>query len=147
MQEVFISITRMSRYSDESEYIENIKFSQFHYPLLHYFEIIFRNKINRFYANNFGDSWLIELPSKLNFDASIIDRVIEVRRKIKNKTITNDDIVANLTLGFWVELFNPRHLLRVGLYKEQVYSIFVFQHVFNLQKQLTFFLKIKNLGI
>jgi hypothetical protein len=124
MQEIFISNTRMSKYSNELEYVENIKFSQFHYPLLHYFEITFRNKINRFYANHFGDNWLIELPSILNFDASIVDRINEVKYKIKNNIVTNDDIIANLTLGFWVELFNPRYLLRTKLYKEQVYSVF-----------------------
>ncbi|MBP9742450.1 MAG: hypothetical protein KBD37_03735 [Burkholderiales bacterium] len=124
MQETFISKARMSKYNDELEYVKNVKFSQFHYPLLHYFEITFRNKINGFYANNFGDNWLIELPSILNFDKSIIDRVNDSKFKIKNNIITNNDIIANLTLGFWVELFNPRYLLRTKLYKEQVYSIF-----------------------
>jgi hypothetical protein len=124
MQELFISNTRMSKYNNELEYVENIKFSQFHYPLLHYFEITFRNKINQFYVNNFGGNWLIDLPSILNFDTSIVDRINDVKRKIKNSIITNDDIIANLTLGFWVELFNPKYLLRTKLYKEQVHSIF-----------------------
>lgn len=123
MQELFLSAKRMSRYKDDLEYVENIKFSQFHYPLLHYFEITFRNKINNFYTNNFGANWLISPPSILGFDSSIIDHT----NNIKNKTradITNDDIVANLTLGFWVELFNPRYLLRTKLHKEQTYNIF-----------------------
>ena len=124
MQEIFISNTRISKYNNELEYVENIKFSQFCYPLLHYFEITLRNKINKFYANNFGDNWLIDLPSILNFDASIVDRVSDIKLKIKNNIITNDDVIANLTLGFWVDLFNPKYLLRTKLYKEQVHSIF-----------------------
>lgn len=123
MQDTFISNKRISKYSDELEYVENIKFSQFHYPMLHYFEIAFRNKINRFYANNFGHNWLIELPTILKFDVYIVDQINHVKHKFK-KDITNDDIISNLTLGFWVELFNPRYLLSTKLHKEQVHDIF-----------------------
>ncbi len=122
MQEIFISNTRMSKYNNQLEYIENITFSQSCYPLLHYFEIIFRNKINQFYINEFSENWLINLPPIFNTNLSVINRINDVRRKINHNI--NDDIVANLTLGFWVELFNPRYLLKSKLHKEQVYSVF-----------------------
>ncbi|MFN8769252.1 MAG: hypothetical protein ACK5Z5_04070 [Neisseriaceae bacterium] len=123
MQELFISNKRMSKYKNDVEYVGNIKFSQFCYPLLHYFEITLRNKINSFYAKKYGSNWLITPPSILKYDISVMTRINEIKEKYRT-SISNDDIIANLTLGFWVELFNPKYLLRTQLYKEQVNSVF-----------------------
>lgn len=112
----------MSKYRSDDEYVENVKFSQFCYPLLHYFEITLRNKINQFYSDKYGTNWLINPPSILMNDLSTISRINEI--KDKNSMLNHDDIIANLTLGFWVGLFNPKYLLGTQLYKEQVNSVF-----------------------
>ncbi len=122
MQDIFISKKRMSNYSDDVEYVENVKFSQFCYPLLHYFEITLRNKINCFYSKKYGTSWLINPPPILMHDSSIISRINEIDKY--NTSGNHDDIIANLTLGFWVGLFNPKYLLSTQLHKEQVNSVF-----------------------
>src|SRR5579863_4843426 len=122
MQDIFISKKRMSNYSNDVEYVENVKFSQFCYPLLHYFEITLRNKINYFYSKKYGTSWLINQPSILMHDSSIISRINEIDKY--NTSSNHDDIIANLTLGFWVGLFNPKYLLRTQLHKEQINSVF-----------------------
>lgn len=72
----------MSKYTDDLEYVENIKFSQFYYPLLHYFKITLRNKINSFYAKKHGSNWLIKPPPTiLKHNGTIITRINEIKGK------------------------------------------------------------------
>ena len=126
MQSLLISDSRISTYKDNNEYVENIKVSQHFYPMLNCFEIALRNKINNFYIKGYGVDWLITPASVLTIDQAIVDRIGHVKERIahQKKPVTNDNIVANLSLGFWVELFNHKYLIKSGLYKEQVCYVF-----------------------
>lgn len=60
MQKILLSENRMQNYVNLEEYINNIRYSQNFYPVLHLFEISLINKINIFYGNKFGQNWLVD---------------------------------------------------------------------------------------
>ena len=121
----YISKIRLNSYdssgtlkSQFSIYKKNIKLCKKFYPLLHYFEIIFRNAIDSTLTDFVnGQDWLTILP----FDKDSLHKINEVRTRLikQNKTITHDRIISELTLGFWTTLFSKRYTQ----YKFQSYLV------------------------
>lgn len=90
-------------------------------------EIALRNAINQQLINKFGTEWYEQdsgiqfQDSGIQFDEKALGQIEKVkehlnRRKIK---ITADNIVAQLSLGFWVKLFESEYetLWRKALHK------------------------------
>ena len=86
----------------------NIMISEAFYPCLSALEVALRNSINREMITHFGVSdWYSHFPTtpglvKLMKDITIAQNQI-TRRK---EAITPSKVVAELTMGFWVRLFN-----------------------------------------
>lgn len=86
----------------------NIAVSEAFYPVLSVLEVALRNSINRELQTKFGvDDWYTYFPvtaglGKLMTDVTKAQSQIARRKEL----VTSSKIVAELTLGFWVRLFN-----------------------------------------
>lgn len=89
-------------------YINNIKVSEAFYPLLDFFEISLRNRINNVFVEDFGDDWLLDNDffddETQNAVQEVVDRLIK-----KRKSAINYRLVAELNFGFWSNMFNKKY--------------------------------------
>lgn len=91
----------------------NIVVSESLYPLLHLLELVIRNRIHDVFRLHFGSdewfrqSWVDDLEYRHITKA-------EDDLKRQRKPLAPDDIVAAVTFGFWVGLFNRRYEPRNG---------------------------------
>jgi hypothetical protein len=89
----------------------NINLSESFYPLLSIFEVALRNSMNRELTKSYGTpDWYSHLSSTpglkdLNREITLAIRHINKR----GETVTGSKVVAELTLGFWVRLFNAEY--------------------------------------
>ncbi len=100
-------------------YLENLGQSQNLYLKLHWLEIGLRNTINRQLTSLHGEMWFLSEALGLGvIEKQQIQKAIENLKK-NNKTTTNDNLIATLSFGFWVNLFNSpyENLWRVSLRK------------------------------
>ncbi|WP_339790471.1 hypothetical protein [uncultured Imperialibacter sp.] len=116
LEKVF-SNERMSKYFDAHpgdeakahiQYLCNIEVSEAFYPCLSTLEVALRNAVNRELTAKFGTvEWYNHFSTtpglgKLMKEISAAQHHITKRREI----ISPSKIIAELTLGFWVRLFN-----------------------------------------
>lgn len=86
----------------------NIEIAESFYPCLSVLEVALRNAVNRELISLFGaQDWYSHFPttpglSKLLKDITNAQNQITKRREI----VTPSKVIAELTLGFWVRLFN-----------------------------------------
>ncbi|EID54181.1 hypothetical protein [Saccharomonospora xinjiangensis] len=89
----------------------NIEVSSAFYPSLHFLEVALRNAMHRQLAGTFArDDWW-ETASLLKVSLS---KVYAARAKLTErgrppKPLTADDVMAQLSLGFWTSLTSKRH--------------------------------------
>ncbi len=104
---------RISAYGKESidilieRYIYNLKLSEAFYPALSLLEITLRNKICNAIEKLIYKDWLInELKIQNILENKEYQKLLDSANKIKKagKTITNDRLVSEMTLGFWIHL-------------------------------------------
>lgn len=74
---------------------------------LHFLEIFLRNKITAQFALDFGD-WLCSARFNFKFDLKEKEKIGHVLAALNKskKEINSDNIVSNLSLGFWTNLFH-----------------------------------------
>lgn len=108
-----ITPVRINAYGKESidilieRYIYNLKLSEAFYPSLSLLEITLRNKICNAIEKLICRDWLInELKTQNILENKEYQKLLESANKIKKagKTITNDRLVSEMTLGFWIHL-------------------------------------------
>lgn len=100
----YISTERFRSYSGIDEYLENLVFSKKAYIPLSILEISLKNSINDLLTDKLGENWL-ENKDFLTNDSL---RKIEEAKKILYKRaelISKSKIIAELSFGFWVNLF------------------------------------------
>jgi len=96
-------------------------------PILHYFEICLRNRIDQLFKKNYASDWLINVPSELMLsqeDLRKIEKVILRLRRETNKEPTHDGIVPNMTFGFWRSFFNKKYDTVIWHRKNSITSVF-----------------------
>lgn len=83
-----------------ARYLYNIEICKSLYPALHIFEISLRNSIDSALTIYAKDQKWYDIV-KLNHHSQL--KIDEAKKKImkKNKTVTHDRLIAELTLGFW----------------------------------------------
>ena len=99
-------------------YFYNLELCKALYNNLHWLEIILRNAINRIFIQDYNKSWY-ENPN-INFAPIELNKIKQCILQIhQNKyDINNQNIVSNLNLGFWINIFSSyyetiwRHSLR-----------------------------------
>lgn len=88
-------------------YIYNIQISEAFYPVLSMLEIALRNQINNAIHNFIKKDWLL---SEINSQNLLFDNEYKIllssykKLKSKNKNITQETLISELSLGFWVNL-------------------------------------------
>ncbi|MCT7433413.1 Abi family protein [Aliarcobacter cryaerophilus] len=108
----YISTERFRSYSGIDEYLENLVFSKKAYIPLSILEISLKNSINELLTEKLGENWL-ENKDFLTNDSL---RKIEEAKKILYKRaelISKSKIIAELSFGFWVNLFKKRYEMKL----------------------------------
>lgn len=94
------------------KYHLNIALSEAMIPILHYFEICFRNRVDQIINEYYSSNWLIDLPNSLLISDQDVKKIKEVISKIRrgNKGVClHDDIVGQMTFGFWCSFFHRKY--------------------------------------
>jgi len=100
-------------------YLNNLHQCQRFYAGLHWLEIGLRNAINKQLSDTYGVEWYNSPVLALaNKECEQIEKA-KNRLIRENKPITNGSLIAELSFGFWVNLFNAPYdsLWRYGLRK------------------------------
>lgn len=80
-------------------YKDNIEMSKSFYTLLSYFEIFLRNKIDTTLIKHISKDWFKKIQWK-NKHKELIEKV---------ENFEKDDLMSNLSLGFWVYMFDKSY--------------------------------------
>lgn len=119
----YISAKRFSKYHSMEHYEQNLLLSKQYYIPLSVLEVSLRNRINNHFEKYYGAGWLMNEASFLRSDQ--IRKIEEAKAKIKERreSITKDKLIAELSFGFWVNLFKKayEHQMRIGSLK-QIFS-------------------------
>jgi hypothetical protein len=136
------SMERMARFyalasQDEAEamrlYVGNIQLSGSLYPTLTLAEVTLRNAVHRQLARHFGTTeWYLQL-GQTPVLADLQPRIDKAQAYIleRQETLSADKLVAELTFGFWVKLFNRAY--ENVLWKQLRYA---FPHLLKADRQL-----------
>lgn len=93
----------MAQYSSIDEYIKNLQLSNEFYIPLSILEISLRNSLNDFFNDRVGKDWLFDkefIKPQLQIKIDTATKIL----KQQNKAITQDNIIAELSFGFWIML-------------------------------------------
>jgi hypothetical protein len=86
----------------------NIVLCEALYPLLHILEVVVRNRVHDAFSAHYGTTEWFRLPwIHANELASIQKAEAELQKH--HKALSPDNIVAELTFGFWCSMFNKRY--------------------------------------
>jgi len=104
-------------------YFENLKISQKLYYNLHWLEIALRNEINKQLIEKYELDWC----NTFDFNQKEKNKIDKCKKYLEEHKYqpSNQNIVANLSFGFWVSIFNNsyeelwRHCLRSS-FKSQI---------------------------
>lgn len=108
-----ITLVRLGAYGNDSndllleKYIYNLKLSEAFYPALSLLEITLRNRICNAIEKLICKDWLIqELDRQYILADKEYQKLLESENKIKKagKKVTNDRLISEMTLGFWIHL-------------------------------------------
>ena len=100
----FITDTRFESYEDIQEYEKNLIVSKQSYIPLSILEVSLRNSIDMLLSNKVGDEWHRD-ETFLTKDSFIkVQQAISLLEK-KRESISKHKIIAELSFGFWVNLF------------------------------------------
>ncbi len=108
LKEQYISNGRLKSYKSYQEYFLNLKLAKKFYIPLSIVEISFRNSLNHFFNTKIGYDWLFR-DDILQADAQrSITNAISILKQ-QNKNITQDNLIAELSFGFWVKLLTSAY--------------------------------------
>lgn len=94
-------------------YLFNIDVSKALYPLLSVLEVSLRNRLNKAIETTFTTNWLIKeiKQQDILFDNEH-KKLLEAQCKLLKKgqkVVSNDDLIAELSLGFWIHLCSKKY--------------------------------------
>lgn len=152
--ENIITPIRLKSYGSIENYIYNMKISESFYPALSLLEITLRNKICFAVEDLICKQWLISELNKQNILANKeYEKLIDVSKKIQkaNKKVTNDRLISELTLGFWVHLCTKHYKTKLWdkrNFFEKVFPNYSCNHglrnISPIQNDLLTILKLRN---
>ena len=100
----YISSERFRSYSGIDEYLENLVFSKKAYIPLSILEISLKNSINDLLTDKLGENWLENKDFLTNDSLKKIEEAKKILYK-RAELISKSKIIAELSFGFWVNLF------------------------------------------
>jgi len=105
----YITDKRFSKYESIEQYEENLLLSKQYYIPLSILEVALRNAINHHFEKFYGAGWLLNEASFLQKDH--LSKIFDAKQKIKSRkeTLTKDKLIAELSFGFWANLFKSSY--------------------------------------
>ena len=110
----FISKKRLTNYKNISEYEQNLVFSKKAYVPLSILEVALRNSIDTLLSEKISDEWYM-YDDFLTKDSKVKIRQAIEHLMMKKEQITKDKIIAELSFGFWVNLFKKPYEKRLRI--------------------------------
>lgn len=95
-----------------NKYHANIALSEAMIPTLHYLEVCFRNRVDQVISKHYTSNWLTNIPPQLmvtDQDVIKINKLVLKIRRENKKEPTHNDIVAQMTFGFWCSFFHRKY--------------------------------------
>lgn len=122
--EQFFSPCRLASYQFPGEslpvvlarYRWNLRLAEAMLPSLNYLEVGLRNAVNRVVRGIYSPDWLLAPPRQIQFSLEDLSQIEDIKADIlkhKGKPASHDDILAQLNFGFWVAMFQKRHMAGV----------------------------------
>lgn len=108
----YISTERFRSYSGIDEYIENLIFSKKAYIPLSILEISLKNSINDLLTDKLGENWLEDKNFLTNDSLRKIEEAKNILFK-RAEPISKSKIIAELSFGFWVNLFKKPYEMKL----------------------------------
>ena len=108
----YISSERFRSYSGIDEYLENLVFSKKAYIPLSILEISLKNSINDLLTDKLGENWLENKDFLTNDSLRKIDEAKKILFK-RAELISKSKIIAELSFGFWVNLFKKPYEMKL----------------------------------
>ncbi|MDR7102818.1 hypothetical protein [Croceicoccus sp. BE223] len=140
-----ISKARLSKYMTVANgvycdalklYLWKSQLSQSLYLGLQTWEILFRNKMNAFFIYKYGDKWPWSEQAERNFSHNDRRRLSEcidrLERDMSPSKPTTDQIVADLSAGFWVSQLGSNYQAQYGWKANIKFRIFTNDHSITL---------------
>ena len=100
----FISEARLGSYTDVEEYGQNLVFSKKSYIPLSILEVALRNAVDKLLSDKVGVDWYKDENFLTDDSKKKVYGAITYLKK-RREAVTKEKIIAELTLGFWVNLF------------------------------------------
>jgi len=104
LQKDFISINRLNSYNNLNDYFDNLQLSKSYYIPLSVVEISLRNSLDKLFKKSISDNWLLDKDFIQPQHKHKIEISIKLL-KFKDKKINHNNILAELTFGFFVTFF------------------------------------------
>ena len=104
LKQKYISIIRLSAYSNFDEYRKNLLISKNAYIPLSILEISLRNALDDHFSSKISPDWHLDTTFLSVGAQKKITEAIDLLKKRK-EAITKEKIIAELNFGFWVNLF------------------------------------------
>ena len=155
-----ITPVRLRAYGNECDevlldkYIYNLRLAESFYPALSLLEISLRNRICNAIDKLICEDWLVkELSQQKLLSDKEYKKLLESESKIKKsgKKVTNDRLISEMTLGFWVYLctksYKPKFWDKKGFF-ESVFPNYVVEQglrkIAPIQNNLLAILRLRN---
>ncbi len=107
-----------------SLYEQNVRFCARYYITVHFFEITLRNEINARLCQGIGERWF-EQPGALIFPQTRqLNDAVQRLKKQGKRIIYSDDVVSELTLGFWVGILRKNYEQKQQYWRKFLYCGF-----------------------
>ena len=109
-------------------YLFNIELSKELYALIALTEVTLRNHINNAISTNIKDKWLLDVEFIETFlKDNELNRYLELYKTLdKKQRLTEGRLIAELSLGFWVNLFDKKY--KIGLWHKKNVFETIFPH-------------------
>lgn len=86
----------------------NIVICEALYPLLHLLEVVVRNRVHDAFSAHYGTTEWFRMPWVYSKELALVEKAEEELQK-HHKALSPDNIVAEMTFGFWCSMFNKRY--------------------------------------
>lgn len=101
-------------------YLRNMCLADAMWSSLHLVEVLLRNRTNKVFSEIFGKDWLLERPEALDLTRKDHNKLDVAKNRFRrnqenidthhnSRELTNDDMVANLSFGFWNNLYRKKY--------------------------------------
>ena len=91
-------------------YLLNIQISGAFYFPLHVCEVVLRNAADQALCHTHTNDWHMNKGFQISLIEESRNKLLKsISNKSNNGSVTKGDVIANLTLGFWVNLLAPKY--------------------------------------